>query len=202
MKLIVESQYLPPIYLFSQLQNCDEIILEASEHYQKRSFRNRCDIAASNGILSLTIPLQTGKNAQQNIKEVKIAQVENWQKQHWQSIRSAYGKAPFYEFYADIFHPHYEKQYEFLFDFNVALLQSCLKLLKLPINISTTSDYKKEISETNIIDFRNKINKREIIGFEKIKKYPQLFEDRHGFQPNLSILDLLFCMGNQAKSYL
>lgn len=201
MKILIESQYLPPIFLFSQLKNCDEIILEASEHYQKRSFRNRCDIASSNGILSLTIPLQTGKNAQLNIKEVKIAQVENWQKQHWQSIRSAYGKAPFYEYYADVFHVHYEKQYDFLFDFNLSLLQSSLKLLKLPLNISFTSEYQKNINETNIIDFRNKLNKRAIPDIASLKKYPQLFEDRHGFQPNLSILDLLFCMGNQAKGY-
>lgn len=199
--LLIETQYLAPIATFQALKSCDgNLTLESCENYQKRSFRNRCDIATANGVLSLTIPLQSGKNAQLNIKAVRIANVERWQTQHWQAIKSAYGRAPFFEYYADYFHPFFEQRQDFLFDFNYALMEKIRQLLKIGGITTTTTDYLAQYSATEILDKRNQITKR-LLEDSHFAKYPQLFEDKHGFISNLSILDLLCCMGPYAKDY-
>ena len=203
MQLLIETQYLPPIDTFLQVIQYPEVLFESCENYQKRSFRNRCDIATANGVLSLTIPLESGKNAQQLIKDVRIANTDRWQAQHWQAIRSAYGRAPFFEHYQDYFLPFYEKPYDFLFEFNYELFLVIKKLLKMNITISLTTSYEKEYNPETIVDLRNKISNRSTPFAPTFQKYPQVFEDRHGFIPNLSILDLLFCMGGvQGKGYL
>jgi hypothetical protein len=202
MKLLIETQYLPPIATFSAIKSCTHICFEAQEHYQKRSFRNKCDIASANGLLSLTIPLLSGKNAQTPIQEVRISNAERWQAQHWQTLRSAYGRAPFFEYYADYFQAFYEKPYEQLWTFNQAQFLLLVKLLKLDVSVSFTEIYEKEVSTNEYLDFRNKLTNRATDFDVKTKKYPQLFEDRFGFLPNLSIIDLLFCMGPQTKDYL
>jgi hypothetical protein len=201
MQTLVETQYLPPIDLFSQLSDSQAIVIESCENYQKRSFRNRCDIATANGIQTLTIPLESGKNAQQSIRDVKISTTERWQAQHWQAIRSAYGRAPYFEHYVDYLLPFYEKNYTFLFDFNQDLFLVLTKLLKINTPISLTDVYEKTYSSESYIDLRNKMRDRTQPLSTAFKKYPQVFEDRHGFLPNLSSLDLLFCMGAQGKSY-
>ncbi len=202
MLLLIETQYLPPVDLFIQIIENQGIIFEHCENYQKRSFRNRCDIATANGILSLTVPLESGKNAQQNIKDVRIMNADRWQAQHSQAIRSAYGRAPYFEHYADVIFPFYEKSYDFLHDFNYDFFLLVKRLLKIDLNISFTTTYEKEYPTENVLDLRNCIRNREQPFSEKLKKYPQVFEDRHGFIPNLSVLDLLFCTGPRGKEVL
>jgi hypothetical protein len=157
--------------------------VEACEHYQKGSFRNRCHIAGPNGVQRLSIPLVKGKHNQMPIKEVRIAYDEPWQVRHWRSIRTAYGNAPYFEHYADDLAPHYEKHYTFLFDLNLELLRLVLQQ-KLgwqgEIVLSTSyipADLPKDLPQ----------------------QYPQVFEDKHGFLPDLSILDLLFCCGKNGR---
>ncbi len=195
-KILIELQYLPSVAYFSQIAQYEEVIIEVCENYQKGSYRNRCQILGANGVMSMSIPLEKGKHQQTPIREVRINYTERWNVQHWQGIRSAYGRAPFWEFYADYFEPIFQKKHEFLFDFNLELFQICCKLLKIKPQLSFTSSYEKTIDNAEIIDLRNQIKPN--LSFE-MKKYPQIFEDRFGFVPDLSIIDLLFCMGNQAK---
>ncbi len=195
-KALIELQYLPTVAYFSQIAQYEEVIIEVCENYQKGSYRNRCQILGANGVMSMSIPLEKGKHQQTPIREVRINYTERWNVQHWQGIRSAYGRAPFWEFYADYFEPVFQKKHEFLFDFNLELFQICCKLLKIKPQLSFTSSYEKTIDNAEIIDLRNQIKPN--LSFET-KKYPQVFEDRFGFVPDLSIIDLLFCMGNQAK---
>jgi hypothetical protein len=199
-RIISELHYLPCVKYFSQLIDKEELVLEFCENYQKISYRNRCQIVGANGILSLSIPLSKGKNQETSIREVKINYDTNWAHQHWQSIKSAYGKSPFWEFYSEDFEKIFLKKHDLLFDFNLELLRLCLKILKIKINISFTETFELDYtSEKNTDDQRNQfLPKHDFL----TKKYPQIFEDRFGFTPNLSILDLIFCAGNQAKSYL
>ena len=124
----------------------------------------------------------------------------DWQKQHWQSIRTAYGSAPFWEHYAPQLEPFFLKKYDYLFDLNMAIFETFFKILKLKntINISLSNSYNLDFTEG--VDFRNKIlpNKSDFQG----EKYAQLFQERTGFLPNLSILDLVFCTGPQAMSVI
>jgi len=197
MKTIIESQYLPPISYFAVLLKQPSIFIEQYENYQKGSYRNRCHIATANGILRLSIPLEKGKNNQTPIKEVKIYNADNWQIQHWRAIKSAYGKSPYFEFYADELCLFFEKKYDFLLDWNTDLLRFMTENIGLPVDIQLTDNYYK--NDNSIMDYRNVISpKKENLNLFQDLHYGQVFEDKHGFIPNLSILDLLFCKGPEA----
>ena len=211
--LIIEVQYFPPIEYFKQLFQFPHVVIEAHENYQKGSYRNRCHIANSTGIQVLSVPLRKGKNAKQPIREVAIAYDMDWQKQHWQSIRTAYGSAPFWEHYASQLEPLFFKKYDYLFDLNMAILETFLKILKLKnsVNISFSTDYEFNFNSEGIfvtasgarqegVDLRSKILPNKT-SFQE-EKYAQLFQERIGFLPNLSILDLIFCTGPQAMTVI
>lgn len=203
--ILIELQYLPPIQYFAKLTAYDLILIESCENYLKGSYRNRCHLADANGLLRLSVPLKKGKNEQLNIRKVRIAYDETWLKRHWASIRSAYGRAPYFEYYADEIRPLYQKQWTYLFDFNWALLKKLLLLIGLESRIKYTEYYQIQPSD-DIFDFRNGIfpkkhRQKKDESFSP-PKYRQLFEEKHGFLPNLSILDLLFCTGPQTILHL
>ena len=195
---LIELHYLPPISYFYLFQNFEEVQIEACENYQKNSFRNRCLIATANGVHTLSVPLRKGKNAQQNIREVQIANETDWQRQTWENLKTAYGSSPYWIFYADRFEAHFKKTYTHLFDFNFDLLQTVLSILKKEIitEVSLSETYipktKLESVAKKISDFRNTITPKNYFEHE-IKKYPQVFSDRIGYVPNLSVLDAIFC---------
>jgi hypothetical protein len=181
-----------------------QVLLEQHENYNKRSYRNRTHLAGANGILRLSIPLLKGKNEQMPIREVRIANDQDWQRQHWNTIWSAYGKSPFFEYYAPEFEHFFHKKYTFLFDWNLDLLKRILTLLELSHKLSFTAEYSKKPLQT--MDFRDCIHPKKdlnvTIPFFKPQKYGQVFEEKFGFLANLSILDLIFCAGPQAVLYL
>lgn len=202
--ILIELQYLPPVQYFTILAASPNVQLESQEHYVKGTYRNRCHIASVNGVQRLSIPLRKGKNQQQSIRDVRIAYDQSWRSNHWHAIRSAYGNSPFFEHYADDISAFYrKKKYEFLWDFNLHLLLTLADLLGLKIELQLTPEYWKE-APANVTDFRNVISpKREMPDAEfNPVRYPQVFEDRLGFLPNLSIVDLLFCTGPEASGIL
>lgn len=192
---LIELHYLPCVAYFSLLSRYQEVHIEQQEHYQKRSYRNRTHIAGANGLLRLSIPLSKGKNEQMPIEEVTISYEENWQHQHWESIRSAYRNAPFFDFYAEELAPFYQEEYTYLFEFNKAILETLLNLLQLPTQLHYTQSFQKQ-TQTHLDDFRNQITPKNKTSFN-LSPYPQVFTEKHGFLPNLSILDLIFCTGPQ-----
>lgn len=204
-KIILELHYLPSIQFFSKFLLHQEVWIEQHEHYQKGSFRNRAHIASANGLLRLSIPLIKGKHQQQAIREVRIAYHEPWRQQHWQSIRSAYGSAPFFDHYSDELRPLFRQKETFLFDFNLKLIQTLLSLLSIDKEIHRTHAYEKK-PPADFLDFRDELSPKKASEKNdphyKCPKYVQVFEEKHGFLPNLSILDLLFCMGPEAAMLL
>ena len=203
LSILLEIQYFPPVQYFSKLATAPVVFLEQHEHYVKGSYRNRCHIAGVNGVQRLSIPLCKGKNQQQPIREVRIAWDEPWQTQHWQAIRSAYGNSPFFEHYAGAFEPFFKKRkHEWLWDWNVELLQLLMKLMGLKTELRFTESY--EPAPEGVLDFRGKIHPKrpaEDADFSPVH-YSQVFEDRHGFLENLSVIDLLFCTGPASRGFL
>lgn len=201
--VLLEIQYLAPVQYYSKFLLHPAVVIEQHENYTKGSFRNRCIISMSDGLHQLSIPLQKGKNQQSPVREVKIDYAQNWQQQHWRSIKTAYGSAPFFEFYEDRLILFYEKKYDFLFDYCLEIQALILKLIKISPDIKFTDTFQK--NPPNIIDLRNCIspkNYSKATDFDPCfypKHYSQIFEDRLGFLANLSILDLLFCAGPEAK---
>jgi hypothetical protein len=188
--VLLSTAYLPNLHYLSQVLNSDTIVLEKHENFIKQSYRNRCEIMGSNGKLSLSIPLirQADKEL---ISEKKISYAEDWQKQHWRTITSAYKNSPYFEFFEDELKPFYEKKFEFLFDYNTGLLQTILHILRVKKQMGFTGKY--EVNPQSITDLRSL---SDIIVTEyKTEPYYQVFADKHGFIPNLSCLDALFNVG-------
>ena len=186
-EMILHTAYFPSVPWFSILWSQPTIVLEACEHYQKGSTRNRCHIAGPNGEQRLSIPLVKGKHQQTPIREVRIAYDEPWQRQHWRSIRTAYGNAPFFEHYADGLVPFFERRVEFLFDLNWEVLQFLIQKTGWRGEVLFSEQYE---GGTNF--------KLQTSNFT----YPQVFEEKTGFLPNLSMLDLLLCCGKQSGEIL
>ncbi|HXA02056.1 MAG TPA: WbqC family protein [Cytophagaceae bacterium] len=197
--LLLETQYLPSIPYFVEILSHDSLIIEAFEHYQKQTYRNRCRILTSNKINILSVPV-INVHRKVLIREVEIDYSQKWLNMHWRGITSAYAKSPFFEYYADYFREVLFKKHRFLFDLNTELLTLCLKLLRVNKRIELSREYNNVSEKEDVIDLRNLINqdaKSEIIsGIE----YTQEFGRQ--FVPHLSIIDLLFCEGNNASKIL
>jgi WbqC-like protein family len=172
--------YWPSVSWWQGIRAANTLELEAAEHYQKGGWRNRCVIAGPNGPQRLSIPLLKGKHQQTPIREVRIAYNDNWPVQHWRSIRTAYGNAPLFEFFADDLALFYEKKPTFLFDFNTALITFVLQKMNWTGQVQYSTAYLGHLPDQTLTS---------------TIRYPQVFEDRHGFLSDLSVLDVLMCTG-------
>ena len=199
--LITVNQYIGNINWYKTLFKFSHVKIEQYESYQKMSFRNRMVIVGSNGLINLTIPLENGRGQKGLIKDVKIASTSNWADQHMRSILACYGKSPFFEYYRDGLFSIYQQPFVFLQDLNMAMITWVNRQLKYSGNISFTDQYQINYGE-GYADCRDQIKPSQFQIVEKETKYVQVFEDRIGFHNNLSILDLLFCCGPNAKSFL
>jgi len=200
-QLVIDSQYFGSINYIKILFQFSDIKIEQYESYQKMSFRNRCVVAGSNGLINLSVPLEKGRDRQQLVKDTRISYSGRWQAEHLRTIESCYSRAPFFEFYRDAVWELLGQKQEFLIDLNLSILDWLKKVLKLPGEISLTESYCREYPE-GITDLRNHFLPKNFQDETTGSKYMQVFEDRIGFQTNLSILDLLFCVGPAAVNTL
>ena len=193
--------YLPPVSYFSGLKAFNyDFLLEREEHFPKQTYRNRARIYSPNGDLDLIIPVIRGSKVHTKIKDVKISNDFNWQRLHWKSFESCYRNSAYFEYYEDEFAQFYQKKYDWLFEYNLELLNWLFKQLKTEVAPVFTAAYVKDISAD--LDFRSKIHFKKPVVEVDLKPYFQVFDDRFGFKPNLSIVDLLFNQGPQARSYI
>ncbi len=202
---LISITYLGHIQYYTKFLLADNIYIEQHENYSKQSYRNRCSVYGANGLQTLSIPVKKGNTLKTKIRDVRIDYKNDWQKNHWKTIESAYNASPFFEIYAPEFYPFYhERKYNYLFDYNLALLKLILNLLEIETAISFTNEY---IFNTDLYhDYRESIHpkkrcKKEDSLFEPVVYY-QVFSDKHGFKPNISIIDLLFNEGPQAPLIL
>ncbi|MBI9068185.1 MAG: WbqC family protein [Salinivirgaceae bacterium] len=200
---LLPTSYWPNIQYFSKLMLFKFIVIEQFETYPKQSYRNRCELYGANSKQSIQIPVIKGSFSNILLKDIKISYETTWQNNHLKTIESAYRSSPFYEFYIDDIIPFYQKKYNYLLDYNLAILDICKEWLSIEKEISLTNDYN---SFFNGSDYRNtihpKANKQANDNQFKPIEYIQGFEQRHGFIPNLSILDLIFNAGPEARSII
>lgn len=196
------TAYLAPISYYAMLYASPAgICIEQCEHYVKQTYRNRCVIASAQGPLSLTIPTESNKGEKCLVRDVRISDHGNWRHLHWNALQSAYQQSPFFEYYADDFCPFYEKKYPFLFDFNEQLRQLVCSLIGFTPRVELSTEYLPEFPSDDI-DLRNLIHPKHsctgaLSGYSPLPYY-QVFRNRHGFLPDLSIVDLLFNMGPES----
>lgn len=201
MNIIVENQYFAPVSLYTALSKNSHIVLEQCERYQKRSFRNRCIIAGANGPVTLSVPLQKGREQKTFSRDIRIANQYNWQDQHWKTIVSSYNRSPWFEFYKYSLEEFYMKRFDFLFDWNLELFYWTIQKLEFDIVAEFTINYEKQYDPEIFLDLRDKFLPNNYTQFET-PVYSQVFMERLGFLPNLSILDLLFCEGKNSSRLL
>ena len=198
MNIIIENQYFPTIDWFKMSTENSNYKIEICENFKKMSFRNRCIISGSNSLINLTVPLINGREQKALIKEIRVDDSENWRAQHWKAIVSSYSRSPFFEYYGEgikrlLFAPN-----KFLFDHNLKIIEWLNSILKLGITISFTEDYLREYPVLEALDYRDRWLPKnyELNTTDWKPKYTQVFEDKFGFLPNLSVLDILLCKGS------
>ncbi len=181
-----------------------ECMIDIHSHYIKQTYTNRCTILSTNGPQDLTIPIIKPKE-KTAIKDIRISSHDNWQQLHWRAIQSAYNSTPFFEYFCDDYLSFYEKKWDFLLDFNLEIQQKTLELLNFEKLESTLSESYIEPSNFIAKDLREVINPKKfnVSLYNNLNSpYYQIFDQKFGFTPNLSIIDLLFNMGNEARIYL
>ena len=188
---LLQTTYFGPIQWYQKLYRYDHCLIEQYDSFQKQTYRNRCVIATANG---------------QFVKDLRISDHNQWRRVHWNALQSAYSESPFFEYYADDLHLFFEQKYEYLLDFNEAIRQKVCELIDIHPQVTYTTEYTSAISHQSsaITDFRDVINAKHPQADAEFtaKEYWQVFQHKHGFLPNLSILDLLFNMGPESIFYL
>jgi len=203
MNLVVESQYFSPSILFKKSIEISNIEFELYEPWRKMSFRNRCVVAGANGPINLSIPVLEGREQKKTMKEVMIDNRKAWQGQHWKTIISCYNRSPWFDFFGHELEELYRQHFEFLSDWNRTCFEWVTKKLGMEIRVLHTQSFQPVYPDSEFIDWRNRMLPKSIgQEFPQPVRYRQVFEERTGFVPHLSILDLLFCEGKNAKRIL
>ena len=228
--VLLQTTYFGPIQWYQKLYRYDHILIEQYDSYQKQTFRNRCVIATANGLQALTVPVEHPSPNTSNkspfpsggagggllVKDLRISDHNQWRRIHWNALQSAYSESPFFEYYADDIRPFFEQKYDFLIDFNEAIRQKMCELIDMHPHVEYTQAFLPPnlpslregqgvgFPSPQTLDLRSVISAKHPLpdaDFES-KPYWQVFQQKHGFQPNLSILDLLFNMGPESIFYL
>lgn len=180
--------------------------VDVGEHYVKRSYRNKCSILSANGVMALTVPLSRSSSDDADLthaamKDLKVSYDDNWRHVHWQSLVSAYNMSPFFEYYEDDIKPLFERKFDYLVDLNAEAMDIVNRLLMMDdVTINVSETYIP--AQTVELDLRNQITPKTHLNDFNQKEYYQVFSEKYGFQPNLSILDLLFNLGPESRVVL
>ena len=190
MSQIFPTAYLPSIEYVSLFLKAENASIELFETYQKQSCRTRTNVMTANGIQTLTIPVIKTNGNHTLTKDIEISYKESWQQIHLRCLESAYRKSAYFDYYFPYFEKIYKQKFNTLVELNEFCLKTILKIMKVKKDYSYTTDFERIVDEN---DYRISLSK----GTNKIemKPYYQVFADRHGFIPNLSIVDLLFNEG-------
>lgn len=202
-QVLLTSAYLGPLNYYGKMLMADEVLIEQHDSYHKQTWRNRCRIMAANGPLDLSVPVVKKSGQKMLMKEVKIDYSTRWQANHWRSLLAAYASSPFFEFYEEDFRPFYEKKWAYLMDYNQDLNDCVCNLLEFSVSVRFSDSFAAVNDAPG--DFRfslsPKIAHESDLHFRSVE-YHQIFEEKHGFVPNLSIVDLLFNTGPEANLVL
>lgn len=208
MTVLLSSTYFGPVQWYQKLNRYDKILIEQHDSFVKQTYRNRCVIATANGQLALSIPTSPGERTgtKAGANHTAVSNHGNWRHVHWNAMKSAYGESPFFEYYADDILPFFQKEWTDLYSYNMDICRKMCELLDIEPDISLTDHYisQEETAELGIADYRDAIRPKHPLPDPDFtpRQYYQVYAQRHGFMPNMSILDLLFNMGNESVLWL
>lgn len=191
----------PPIGWWGIMLQNNSVTYDTAEHFQKMSYRNRYCISGANGMIQLSIPLKGGRDQKVAMKNVQISNSDKWQVQHWRTLTSVYKRSPYFEFYEPSLKLMFEMEFDKLVDFDLASIQWLQKQLKASFDEHFAEEY-IEVYKDGVIDLRDKMRVSTEVKDINSPAYYQLFSDRNGFLPNLSMLDLLFSEGPHSLDWI
>ncbi|MBP6977743.1 MAG: WbqC family protein [Bacteroidales bacterium] len=197
--LVVPIAYLPSIAYFVNVIRSDEVIIDIHEHYIKQTCRNRTYIGSASGALPLVIPVKKVFGNHTPVSVIEIDNAQRWQRNHWRALESAYQSSPYFLYYMDDFHALYKKLYSLLIEFNMDLMRLLCRLTGLDTYFTLSDQYIPPGSYRR--DIRNE-RFSDLTGVAMTEPYQQVFQHKHGFTANLSVIDLLFNLGPECRSYL
>jgi len=199
--LILPTAYCGPAEYFALLAQWprEVCLIESMETYPKQTWRNRCTILTSQGLLNLSIPTKKPNGNHTVVQEVEIDNDSRWYQAHWRALTAAYNASPFFMYYQDELAPFYDGSYTGLLDFNMGLTTLLIKLLGIKVRLELTGTFTIPTSED---DFRYRLSPKKPPLYNHFPPYIQVFSETQKFQPNLSILDVLFNLGPDSGSYL
>ena len=198
MEVLLSTTYFGPIQWYQKLYRAERVVMEQWESFQKQTYRNRCLIATTQGIQALTVPVVRGETSL--MKDIRISDHGNWRHLHWNALQSAYGESPFFDYYQDDIRPFYEQHWTYLLDFNEAIRARMCELVDITPEVTLSKVFNAKAND----DFREAINPKHPAPDPDFipKPYYQVYQQKYGFLPNLSILDLLMNMGPESIFYL
>jgi hypothetical protein len=199
MDILIHPHYLPNISHFFLLVNSKKIVFEISDNFLKQTYQNRTYIYGANGKLLLSVPVIHSQKNRKIFKDVKISYDKDWLSHHWKSIEISYRSSPFFEYFEEKLICLYKKREKYLVDFNLKSINILFEMLQIDLEYDFTNSYQENYSSTS--DYRinsENFNSNDI----KIDKYTQVFQSKHGFINNLSVLDLIFNEGPNAINFL
>jgi hypothetical protein len=199
-RILISTAYLPPVHYFSIVAKAEEVVIEQYETYPKQTYRNRCEIYSANGKIPLIIPVHKPDGNHTMTKDIRVSNHEKWQLLHWRAIKAAYANSPFFLYYQDELEHFFTEKVSGLLDFNTRLMKVILELIGIEKKINYTEDFLKEPHD--ILDYRWKITPKKPYSDFQTNEYYQSFNEKHGFIPGLSIIDLLFNLGPETGEYL
>ena len=220
MTALLSTTYFGPVQWYQKLYRHPHVLLEHCESFQKQTYRNRCLIATTQGIQALTVPVvgtpitdPSSPTSHHPITTLRISDHGNWRHQHWNALCTAYRESPFFDYYEDDLRPFFERHWTYLVDFNEAIMAKMCELLDIHPDVSPTTHYRPASDSQSaqatqktdgIADFRDAIRPKHPLPDADFQPRPyyQVYAPKHGFLPNLSILDLLCNMGPESIFYL
>jgi len=202
MNILIHPTYFPTVAHFVAIAKAKTVRFEAADNFQKQTYRNRFFIYGANGKLLLNIPTKHNKKENKtSYQNTEIENIEDWQKQHWKSIVSAYKSSPFFEYYEDEIKDLFFTPQTSLYQLNISIFKIICECIELDTNIEYTDEFLKKYDSKEYVDLRILANAKKDTA-PQFENYTQVFGDKHGYLNNLSILDLLFNEGPNTLNYL
>ena len=196
----MSSAYLPPIEYFAYLMQYEAAFIEQNETYPKQTYRNRSEIFTEKGKTTLSVPVSKVFGNHTRTSQIKINNEENWKIKHWRAIKAAYLSSPYFLYYKDELQAFYYQKHDTLLEFNTALTRTLCNSIGISIELLLTDTF--TLNPENTADLRLSIHPKKPPTIPNFPNYIQVFNDRHVFIPNLSIIDLIFNLGPETKNYL
>ncbi len=196
-EILLSTAYFPSAEYFSLIKNADSVFVEREENYIRQTYRNRCKILTSAGILVLSVPVMKGASVKAPLRDVVIDYSKRWQQVHLRAFTSSYSTSPYFQFYFESIEKSMIRNHKYLLDLNEELLRICLAILRIDRIVSYTSSFQPAGMKN---DFRYALTPKKATGYSP-KPYYQVFSE-NGFVAGLSILDLIFNMGPESADLL